>query len=433
MATVNVLTAERTLAIEANTVVDGSVDNAGHLILTKQGGGTIDAGVVRSQEVSGTSYMPERDDLYTGTAPTISTAQTTTPTSGYIKHSPNPVALSGSDVRGAFSWAGAGNFAIGTVSPDTNYVLPLSRYPNTYASGQGNWSVQFSTNAAIIQVRFKYISSATMYRLHINGRRVTSLMQSSGGITAGSGHMLTIDFGSSAHRDIRLDFTTFPFGGVYIPPGASLWSSPPVGGRFMVLGDSITDGSAQNTGAGQGTWLMRAGRMLGIRDIWEQGRGGTGYITPGSHATFGDRLAADIVAWNPSKLIVWGGYNDNSGDQLVIRAAVDSVLNTIKTELPMCRTLILGCWAPTGSPGASIVNTDETIRAAADAAAFPFASPITGNVYGSTGDLIDSQGPWINAQNSAAFVGGDGVHPNNDGHEYIARRVIAAMHAAVVA
>lgn len=46
MATVTGLTADRMLAIEAASVVDGDVNGAGHLILTTHGGTTMDAGSV---------------------------------------------------------------------------------------------------------------------------------------------------------------------------------------------------------------------------------------------------------------------------------------------------------------------------------------------------------------------------------------------------
>lgn len=46
MATVNVLTAERTLQIENNSVVDASIDESGHLILEKGDAGTIDVGSI---------------------------------------------------------------------------------------------------------------------------------------------------------------------------------------------------------------------------------------------------------------------------------------------------------------------------------------------------------------------------------------------------
>ncbi|MER5750593.1 GDSL-type esterase/lipase family protein [Streptomyces sp. NPDC002088] len=373
------------------------------------------------------------DSLYTGTAPTISTAQTTTPTSGYIKYAPAGVTLSGTDVTGPFSYMGAGGFQVGVGTPDSSYVLPLSKYPNTYASGQAIWSVEFGCDAQTIQVRMKWISAATMFRLSVDGRKVTDLMQSSGGTGVGSGHLITIDFGSATPRRIRLDFTTFPFGGVYIPPSATLWGVPSQGGRLMVLGDSISDGSAQNTGAGSGTWFARAARFLGATDAWEQGRGGTGYITPGSYATFGDRVAADVVAWLPTRLVIWGGYNDNTGTQSVIAAAAASLYSAIKTGLPSCEVYVIGCWAPTGSPAASIVNTDNTLKAAAAAADFPFISPLTGSIYDSTGTLVATHGAWITAANTAGYIGADAIHPTDAGHIYLARRITAAIRALMPA
>lgn len=131
------------------------------------------------------------DSLYAGTTPVISTAQTTTPQSGFVKYAPPLVTLAGTDVRGDFTFAGAGDFEIGTVSPDTNYALPTSKYPNTYASGQSTWSVEFGTDAQTFQVRFKHISASTQYRLSIDGRKVSDLTVSAGGITPGSGHLIT--------------------------------------------------------------------------------------------------------------------------------------------------------------------------------------------------------------------------------------------------
>jgi lysophospholipase L1-like esterase len=397
----------------------------------------LDVGTVAGTVAAGNSpalwrrrHLPDpvtADALHTGTAPTISTAQTTTPTSGYIKYAPAGVALSGSDVAGPFSYMGAGNFQIGVGTPDSSYVLPLSKYPNTYASGQSVWSVEFGTDAQIIQVRMKYISAATMYRLSIDGRKVTDLMQSSGGIGVGSGHLITIDFGSAAARRLRLDFTTFPFGGVYIPPTATLWGVPSQGGRLMVLGDSIPDGSAQNTGAGAGTWFARTARLLGVTDAWEQGRGGTGYITAGSYATFGTRLAADVIAWTPDRLIISGGYNDSGGDQGAIATAAASLYAATKAGLPNCQVYVIGCWSPTGSPGTGVTNTDTTLRTAAAAAGFPFISPVTGSVYAASGALVATHGAFITTANAASYIGADAIHPNDAGHVYLSRRIAGAI------
>lgn len=384
------------------------------------------------------------DALYTP-APTLSTAQTSTPATGFIKYAPDPVALAGNDRRGTFTWAGAGNMAIGVGTPDSSYVLPLSRYPHTYTSGQGNWSVEFGSDAPAIQLRFKHISASTMYRLSIDGRKVTDLMQASGGLVAGQGssHLLTVDFGSAAPRRIRFDFSTMPFGGIYLPPTSHMWNVDLKGGRFMALTDSIGDGSAQNLGAGCGTWVDRVGRLLGCTDIWREGRGSTGYVSPGQTATFGTRVDADVIAWSPDRLIVWGGYNDASSDQLQIAAAAATLFERIKSNLPRCQVYVIGCWSPSGTPAASHANTTATLRTAAANAGFPFVSPQTGAIYNSNGVLVATHGPWITGTgntgaikgdgNADFYVGSDSVHPTDAGHVYLSRRITAFLRTVMPA
>lgn len=67
MATVTVVTAERTLQIEATSIVDGNVVD-GHLILTRHDGGEIDVGAVSGMRLSdGTTYTPVDAFSYIGT------------------------------------------------------------------------------------------------------------------------------------------------------------------------------------------------------------------------------------------------------------------------------------------------------------------------------------------------------------------------------
>ncbi|MER7759464.1 SGNH/GDSL hydrolase family protein [Streptomyces sp. NPDC097619] len=383
--------------------------------------------------------------VHSGPGPTITTGLGSAATAGYIKYAPAPVALSGTDRRGTFTWAGAGNMSIGVGTPDNTYVLPLSRYPNTYASGQANWSAEFGCDAATLQLRFKHISPATMFRLSVDGRKLTDLMQPSGGNVAGQGltHLMSIDFGSPGPRRIRFDFTAMPFGGIYLPATASMWEVPLQGGRFMVLGDSLSDGSAHNLGAGCGTWVDRVGRMLGCTDIWRQSRGSTGYVAAGSTATFGTRAEVDVIPWAPDRLVVWGGYNDASTSQAQIAAAAAALFDRIKTALPRCQVFVLGCWSPTGTPAASHVNTTATLRAAAAAARFPFVSPQTGQIYDASGALVATHGPWITGTGTASapqadgnadlYIGSDGVHPTDAGHVYLARRILGFLRAVMPA
>ncbi|MFG2292048.1 SGNH/GDSL hydrolase family protein [Streptomyces sp. NPDC048603] len=369
------------------------------------------------------------DPLYSGSAPTISTTQTTTSTiSGAVKYAPPLVTLSGSDVRGDFLFLGATDFAIGASAPDTNYALPTSRYPHTYATPQNSWAFEFVTDAPEIELRFKYMSATTSaYRLSIDGRPVTATTQLVGGTTVGSGHMLKVALGSSAVRRIRFDVYNVPFGGIYIGSTYTLWRPVTTRGRLMVLGDSITDGSTQNSGMGVGTWLYKAARMMGVTDAWEQGRGGTGYITASTSAVFGDRLAADIVAYNPDMLVIKGGYNDASGTQSVISSAAAALYSAAKTALPQTQIVVVGPIAPTATPAASISATDTTLREAAAAASLPYVSLVSGETRNRAGTVVSTQNPFVTTANVATVIGADGVHPTDVGHAELARWMVRAL------
>ncbi|MGW5852073.1 SGNH/GDSL hydrolase family protein [Streptomyces sp. NPDC055254] len=369
------------------------------------------------------------ESLYAGTPPVIGIAQTSTPSPGYLRWSPPGVALTGSDVTGPFSYRGATSFQNGTGTPGTTYVLPTSRYPNTrgaLSSSQALWSLEFGTNAETFQVRVNH-QTAAHYRLWVDGRRVTEQMQPLGGTTPGSTHLLTIELGSAAARVIRIDFATVPFGGIFLPPTATMWAVPSRGGRIMVLGDSLPGGSDMNAGSGQGTWFPRVAQLLGCNDAWNEALGSTGYITAGSTTTLGNRAATDVIAHNPTRLIIWAGYNDSAGDQGAIGTAASSLYAALKAGLPACEMYVIGCWAPTGSPGASLTNTDTTLRLQAAAAAIPFISPITGGCYDAAGALVATHGPFITAGLVAGYIGGDSVHPTDAGHVYLARRITAAI------
>ncbi|MFJ6720499.1 SGNH/GDSL hydrolase family protein [Streptomyces sp. NPDC091259] len=368
------------------------------------------------------------DPLYSGTAPTITTTQTTTSSiTSAVKYAPPLVTLSGSDVRGDFLFLGATDFQIGASAPDTSYALPTSRYPHTYASGQGAWALEFVTDASVFELRFKYISSASVYKLSIDGKPVTATPVSIGGTTTGSGHMLKVDFGSSAVRRVRFDLYTVPFGGIYIGPSASLWRPVTARGRLMVLGDSITDGSTQNAGGGTGTWLYKAARMMGITDVWDQARGGTGYITPGSYAIFGDRLTADVVAYAPDVLIIKGGYNDNTGSQSAIQTAAASLFSAAKSALPSTQIIVAGPIAPTATPATSLTNTDNTLKTEAQTAGLPYISLVTGETRNGAGTVISTQNPFITSANASTMIGVDGIHPTDAGHAELGRWMVRAL------
>lgn len=419
------------------TVTSSHISTAGLATIALTHSGT------SSGKVYANSVYPFKmllENLGPAPAPTsISVAQTGTATSGYIKYAPAGVALTGSDVTGPYRYLGATGFQIGTGTPDSSNVLPISRYPNTrgtLSSSQSVWSVEFGTDAAVLQLRFNY-QTAGMYRLWVDGRRYTDLMLPVGGTTPGSTHLMTVNLGVAQARIVRFDFYTVPFGGVHLPPGATMWSTSARAERFMAFGDSLSDGSSMNTGGGAGTWAHKTARLLGYDDYWNEARGGTGYITSGSFTTLANRVATDVIANTPTKLIVWAGYNDNAGSQITIGTAAASLYAVIDAGLPDCDVYVIGCWSPTGSPGSTLTNTDTTLRTEAAAAGFPFISPITGGCYNAAGTLVATHGAWITGTgrvgattgtgNADTYIGTDAVHPTDAGHAYLARRIAAAI------
>lgn len=422
------------------TATAGSIRSGGVVTIALVHQGTSD-GLVHASATS-----PWRMTLTNlGPAPAPSSVVTTlggTPSSGYIKYAPPGVALSGSDVTGPYLYLGAGQFTIGSATPnpgDPLLVLPITRYPNTrgtLSSSQSTWSVSFGTDAPDFQFRFNF-QTAGFVRILVDGKPLTELMRPIGGTTPGSTHLITVTLGTAQPRIIRIDCSVVPFGGVYLPPTATMWKPKKPPKRMLVLGDSLSGGSNENAGGGAGTWFNKCARLLGYEDSWNEGIGSTGYITPGTSVVFATRLPLDVVPHTPDLLFVWGGYNDNGGDQGALATAASALYAGIRTGLPNAKTIVIGCYSPSGTPGASITNTDNTLRTAAAAAGFPFISPITGNVYGPGGTLISTTGPWITGTgrvgapagngNADFYVGTDAIHPTDAGHKYIANRVYAAV------
>lgn len=395
--------------------------------------GSLQASVWRRRDIPGPN---ETTRAYDGPDPLVTlTASSTTTISSGAAYAPNTA---------NFQYQGAAGFAFGS-GGDSVYYLPTSQTPHTYASPQNTWAVEFDTDAQVFEVGFKYVSAATTYRLSIDGRAVTDLPQATGATSAGAAYMLKFDLktGLNTPKRIRLDFCTMPFRGVYLPPTDTLWKPVAGGGRFMLFGDDLSDGASANTGGGTGTWLYRTGRMLGVQDVWEQGRTGTGYITAGSFDTLANRLAADVVAYTPDRLVVWAGYNDSGGSQPAIGTAASALFTAIASGLPTCQTYVVGCWSPSGSPTSALTSTDATLQTAAAGASLPFLSPITGSVYDKTGTLVTTLGPWITGTGKVGSttgtgiadwaIGADGVHPTDAGHLYLSRRIFSSLRALMPA
>lgn len=389
--------------------------------------------------------------LYTGSAIggtcSLTLAQSSTPTAGFVKYAPSPVPLSGSgntaDTYGPFTY---GADEIVQSAQSVNFVVSTSIDPHTTANNAGYLNVAWGTDADVFQLRLLPQTTTDTIRIFIDGVPVQDkpiLLSSIATFgTPGNSHLLTVNLGTSAPRKIRVEVLNARWGGVFQGPTYDLWKVGLNGPKVAVLGDSTSGGSNVNTGGGSGTWFNFCCDLLGWENRWNQSRGGTGYITTNApYTTLPNRVALDIVGKGFDVVIVDAGWNDASTDQAAFQTAVTSTISAIKAGLPKAFIIGVGCYStsgawppyaasPSATPVASSVTKDSWQRTVFQAQGIPYISQITGEIRDSGWNVVDTIGPWMTGSGRVAattgfgtadrFLGdnlGDVIHPTDLGHK----------------
>jgi lysophospholipase L1-like esterase len=180
--------------------------------------------------------------------------------------------------------------------------------------------------------------------------------------------------------------------------------------RVAFLGDSWAGGAGSADGGAQNSYAGKAGRMLGGPFEVFPG-GGTGYTT-GNPATgegpFIDRVPA-LIEYAPDIVVVQGSSNDYRASGGEIEAAALGVFTTIREALPDAQIYVVGVIDSPASPNELMqVSRDAISSAAAEVEAV----------------WVDANaGGWLDI--NADFA--DGYHPNEQGHQKVAERVVALL------
>lgn len=150
MATVTVFTAERTAEIEASSIVDGEVNSAGHLILTRHDGTPLDMGAVSGMQLDGGTTYSKVDaftyvgDTDPGAVPDGSVWLDTTDVAGpfasdiqkgLVELATNAETLAGTDATRAVTPAGLASIPGAKVQQLANNALAESALPSSYPLG----------------------------------------------------------------------------------------------------------------------------------------------------------------------------------------------------------------------------------------------------------------------------------------------------------
>lgn len=280
------------------------------------------------------------------------------------------------------------------------------------------WRVEIVTDA--VKVQFQVLNTAGIARFIVDGRYVSATTTTPpGGVV-----YLTLDFtsaGGRAMRSIIMEVSGMDFGAVAV--GVTETVTKPTGSpkRMMVVGDSFAGGGGM-TSQFLG-FVQVVGDLLGIRDVWNNGVGGTGYLVSTGQTTFRQRLS-DLVRAAPSIALIVGGHNDVGSTPQALQAEVLAYLSAIRAQSVLRQTIVIIA----GLNGANNpLATTQPFETAMGAAVRTFGDPLVWFVP----QVTNAAGPYFTGTGSTAaptgtgncdrYMSADYAHPNDAGHAYMAR------------
>lgn len=171
------------------------------------------------------------------------------------------------------------------------------------------------------------------------------------------------------------------------------------------IGDSYTVGGGSSRPERRWTTLVAEAEGWNESNFGELG---SGYLTQGFGGTSYLQRVESVIAARPDVVVLAGGQNDigTTGD---IEAATWATLTLLRQGLPTAELYVVGPTWPEQQPPERLVEIE---KAAADAAADVDAQFIPAL-------------SWIAGR--PELMAPDKIHPNDEGHEVIADKVVAAL------
>jgi len=287
---------------------------------------------------------------------------------------------------------------------------------------------EFDTDAQ--ELNIYTLGNGGVYRLRINEEYV-GLPMAEGPQPNGNFYWLRLTFPTADRRAIRMESWGQAFGGLAMSSADHVYRpSKSLGPRCVVLGDSYAEGLL--------CFAQRLADLMGW-EVWSSGVGGTGYLNPGptGRVKFRDRVQSDVINRNPDIVIIAGGLNDSSYLPASVQAEAQALYDTVSTNLPSTKLVVVGPWFPSGQPPQSILDVRDALQAAALSRHLDFVDPLratnaqqfnagwitgSGNIANPTGDG--------NADN---YISEDGTHPTDLGHQYLATKLAVPLRAITLA
>jgi hypothetical protein len=283
------------------------------------------------------------------------------------------------DYPGAFATTG-GEVSFGVNFPDT---IAYGTATPTYTS-RPPFEIHGEIDTADSTGRFEFRikANSTFARLAIGpaGGPLEYVAFTPTISTGATNEYYLVTMGAPGRYRFRLECnSTLRFYGIQCAPTDAVRAVAVPSKRMVVVGDSYTEPTVQDTGGGCGGmgWVTQLGLMLGVNAICS-GSGGTGYLNPGSggRTTFRGRSAEWLSLLRSGDILVFaGGVNDysyNPGSGIVTAAQIGAEAAACFALCPAgVEMIVLSPFFPialTGGGVSGLFAAADAIKAAAVAA-----------------------------------------------------------------
>ncbi|MFG1259134.1 SGNH/GDSL hydrolase family protein [Xanthobacter flavus] len=335
--------------------------------------------------------------------------------------------------------AGAANIAtIGTLLYFNGSVymgrhIDLVSTPGAADSTGRGWGQAVMTDSDQLEVKVRAISGQVLrFNARIDGEYYSDTDISLSGDNTDR-HVL-LNFGSAkpSGRKVELFFNASAWlYGYNVTANRRVWHPTYAGEPLaMVFGDSYTDGVGSTNI--RRTMVNACGSALGISNMIASGAGGTGYINNGSSAKFITRIA-DISRFGAlDLLVIAGGINDAGNSQASVTTAATDFLNAVIAAQPKAIIAVCGPFrAPSLNPSQGVSDgIKAAFNAVKDSKRMFFIDTFANNWQNGTGKIGATNGT---GNSDFYIINSDGVHPSDDGHEYLGTNLAEAIKFGVAA
>ena len=335
---------------------------------------------------------------------------------------PNGVLLS--HTNSVFRYSGARSETWGDTYPK-GYFTVAGGITGVYA--QIPFKIEFEIDAQ--EFEFLTLGTGARYRLKIDGDYV-ELDERVSPQPDGNFYWVKLEFDSKRRRGVAIEANGLAFGGVALnSEDRAYYPETSLGPRCIVLGDSFTEGL-----------LSFAQRLSGLTgwEIWGSGVGGIGYMNPGppGRVQFIARVESDVIRNYPDIVVIAGGINDAAYPPDALRTQAQALYDTLLTNLPSAKLVVLGPWWPRGVPPQFVLDTRDALKDAALSRGLEFIDPIVAtNTTQKNVGWITGTGYTGNPQgdgNADLYISSDHTHPTDLGHQYLALRLAERLRAVQV-